>query len=152
MIRNVLVVCIGNICRSPYGEYVLRDLAQKAKVDTRFSSAGLGALVGRPADPEVSSLALREGLDLSGHRARQFTRDLGATAELILVMEAKHRRDILAIAPELSGRTMLLDHWSGGNDIADPFKQSSDFHATIQRQIRKACEAWSGRILEKAAR
>jgi protein-tyrosine phosphatase len=152
MIRNVLVVCIGNICRSPYGEYVLRDLAQKANAETRFSSAGLGALVGKPADPEVTSLALREGLDLSDHRARQFSCDLGAHADLILVMEARHRRDILAIAPELSGRTMLLGHWTGGNDIADPYRQSSDFHAVIQGQIRKACEAWGGRILEKAAR
>ena len=152
MIRNVLVVCIGNICRSPYGEYVLRDLAHKAKAETRFSSAGLGALVGNPADPEVTSLALREGLDLSDHRARQFSRDLGANADLILVMEARHRRDILAIAPELSGRTMLLGHWTGGNDIADPYRQSSDFHAVIQGQIRKACEAWGGRILEKASR
>lgn len=152
MIRNVLVVCIGNICRSPYGEYVLRDLAQKANAETRFSSAGLGALVGKPADPEVTSLALREGLDLSDHRARQFSRDLGAHADLILVMEARHRRDIQAIAPELSGRTMLLGHWTGGNDIADPYRQSSDFHAVIQGQIRKACEAWGGRILEKASR
>jgi protein-tyrosine phosphatase len=152
MIRNVLVVCIGNICRSPYGEYVLRDLAHTAKAETRFSSAGLGALVGNPADPEVTSLALREGLDLSDHRARQFSRDLGANADLILVMEARHRRDILAIAPELSGRTMLLGHWIGGTDIADPYRKSSDFHAVIQAQIRKACEAWGGRILEKAAR
>lgn len=146
MINHVLVVCVGNICRSPYGEHVFRELAEQAKSATQISSAGIRAMVGYRADTDTMMLAAQEGLDLSAHRARQFERGLGSAADLILVMEEGHRKAIMEGCPELGGRTMLLDHWTGKADIADPYRRSIDFHKAIQKHVRHACEAWSHRI------
>src|SRR3989338_2222591 len=118
MIRSVLVVCVGNICRSPVGERLLQTLAPQIAV----TSAGLGAFVGQPADATASEVAAAYGLDLRGHAARQFTPALGQAADLILVMEPGHKAQISRDTPQLSGKTMLFDHWSGANGIADPYR------------------------------
>lgn len=69
MIKTVLVVCVGNICRSPMAEGLLKRALPEANV----ASAGLGALVGQPADPYAVALMSGLGLDISGHRARQLS-------------------------------------------------------------------------------
>lgn len=141
-LRSVLVVCVGNICRSPVGERVLAaGLAERgSRIDV--SSAGIGALVGHGADETASAVAQSEGVSLEGHVARQFTRDLGLQHDLILVMEPGHRREIVRLAPDLSGRVMLFDHWIGGKGIADPYRRSQEFHEIIFGQISDAARLW----------
>jgi protein-tyrosine phosphatase len=144
MIRSVLVVCVGNICRSPLGERLLQSLAPQLVV----TSAGLGAVVGQPAD--VTTMAAAQGLDLHGHAARQFTPALGQAADLILVMEPGHKAQITRAAPHLSGKTMLFDHWSGASGIADPYQRSVEFHRAVFGQIEAAATAWAKRLNPKA--
>jgi len=139
MIRSVLVVCVGNICRSPVGERLLQTLAPQIAV----TSAGLGALVGQSADATASEVAAAYGLDLHGHAARQFTPALGQAADLILVMEPGHKAQI-------SGKTMLFDHWSGANGIADPYQRSAEFHRAVFTQLQTAATAWAKRLNPKA--
>ena len=87
----MLVVCVGNICRSPLGE---RALA--ARLDgVTVSSAGLGALVDSEADPDAARAAAELGISLDNHRARQWTGAIGAAHDLILVMEPEQRRSIV---------------------------------------------------------
>lgn len=70
--RSILVVCLGNICRSPYAEGLFRErLGSRADVE----SAGIIATAGRPATPEMIAVASENEIDLSGHRARH-VRDL----------------------------------------------------------------------------
>lgn len=84
------MVCVGNICRSPMAEaLVAHRLAGMPGVAT--ASAGISALVGRPADGLAQELMAARGLDLSGHRARQLTPELATSFDLILVMEDGHR-------------------------------------------------------------
>ena len=83
MFENVLVVCVGNICRSPTGERLL----QAALPGKHISSAGVAALVGHAADEVASGVATDNGLSLAGHSARQLTRALCQQADLILVMK-----------------------------------------------------------------
>lgn len=146
MIRSVLVVCVGNICRSPVGERLL----QANVPSLRVSSAGLGALVGKPADYVATEVAQAHGLSLDGHAARQFTAALGQAADLILVMEAGHKAQIAREAPHLSGKTMLYDHWSGATGIADPYQRSVQFHDSVFQQIETAAKAWAKRLTPKA--
>lgn len=147
MIKTVLVVCVGNICRSPLGERLLQSHAPQLTV----TSAGIGALVGKPADPTATEVAAVQGVALDGHVARQFTADLGKAADLILVMEAGHKAQIARDTPQLSGKTMLFDHWVGSQGIADPYRKSSEFHKIVYDQIEAAAKAWAGKLTSKGA-
>lgn len=147
MMNSVLVVCVGNICRSPLGERALKQSLPGLTV----SSAGLGAVVGSGADQTASAVAAEAGVDLSGHIARQINLQIGQAHELILVMEPAHRTEIARRYPQLSGRTMLFDHWTGAKGIADPYRLPEAFHREIRDQILAAASAWTAR-LGKAAK
>ena len=103
MIDRVLVVCVGNICRSPMAEALLRARLGRRPRFT-VSSAGVSALVGHPADPAALELMRERGIDIAGHRARQVTPDLVALHDLVLVMERGHEGAVLAIAPQARGK------------------------------------------------
>src|SRR5690606_29898007 len=100
----VLLVCIGNICRSPMAQALFAQALPHADV----SSAGLAALVGQPADPEAQAQIAQRGLDLSAHRARQLTGALVRQSDLLLVMDVEQRRFIEAHHPLARGRVFLL--------------------------------------------
>jgi protein-tyrosine phosphatase len=149
-LRSILVVCVGNICRSPVAERALgADLAARG-AGIVVSSAGLGAMVGHGVDATASAVAQQHGLAVEGHVARQFTRTLGQAHDLILVMETRHRQDIARLAPDLSGRVMLFDHWCGGQGIADPYRRSQEFHEAVFVQIRDSARLWAEKLTLKA--
>lgn len=143
MIGSVLVVCTGNICRSPAGERMIARLCPSLQV----GSAGLGALVGQPADPTTLEAAARHFLlDLSGHVARQFDVELGMMHDLILVMEPQQRAAIQRSWPHLSGRVMLFDHWTSAKGVEDPFRRPAEVHARALADIDRAAHAWAPRL------
>lgn len=146
MVGSILVVCIGNVCRSPVGERLLRA----ALPGLSISSAGLHAMSGAPADPDTEAVAAARGLALDGHIARQFTPAIGAAHELILVMEAAHRRELAQIAPHLSGRTLLYGQWlNGGTDIPDPYRRSLATQDQTFQLIRESAQGWIARVARK---
>ena len=138
MIRNILVVCVGNICRSPLGERLLAKDAPHLVV----TSAGIGALVGNSADQTAQEVATSHGVSLNGHVARQFTAEMGRAADLILVMEPGHKAQIARDTPQLSVKTMLFDHWTGAAGIADPYRRTAEFHELVFQQIQAAAAGW----------
>ena len=141
----VLVVCVGNICRSPLGERALASALPGRSV----TSAGLSAVVGHGADETASRMAAEKGISLDGHVARQLTADLGAAHELILVMEPGHRAEIQRLFPQLAGRTMLFDQWSGAAGIPDPWRKSETFHREVRDRILTAAGAWARRLMPR---
>lgn len=148
-VKSILVVCVGNICRSPVGERQLAARLSERGSDIAVSSAGIGALVGEGADATAADVASGHGLSLGGHVARQFTRGLGAAQDLILVMEPGHRREINRVAPDLSGRVMLFDHWVGGKGIEDPYRRSREMHEVVFARISEAAESWASKLAQK---
>ena len=144
--RRVLVVCMGNICRSPVAERLL-GAASGGKVEV--SSAGLGALVGHPADALAAEVAAAHGISLASHAARQFTAQLGRGQDLILVMEPRYREAVGEQAPELLGRVMLYDQWTGGAGIPDPYGRSRAFHEQVFSLLDTATQAWAVRLSTK---
>jgi len=96
VIRSILGVCVGNICRSPLAEPYL----PKALPRCRISSAGLAALQGYPAD--AAKAAAEIGLSLARHSARQFTEEIGKSHDLILVMKSGHRSELTRRFPQFS--------------------------------------------------
>jgi len=149
LFHSVLVVCVGNVCRSPVAERVLSARLAERGGGITVTSAGIGALVGYPADETASMVALANGVSLEGHVARQFSRQIGLDHDLILVMEPRHRQDIITNAPDLSGRVMLFDHWRGGQGIQDPFRRAREFHEMIFGQIGAAAADWAMKLLPR---
>lgn len=138
MINSILVVCVGNICRSPTGERLLK----RALPDKRVASAGLSALVGYPADQTASEVAAEHGLSLADHQAQQFTAELSREFDLILVMEKRHADRITDIDPAARGKTMLAGHWLNQIEIADPYKKSRDAFEAVYGLLENATQKW----------
>ncbi|VEA35862.1 protein-tyrosine phosphatase [Salmonella enterica subsp. enterica] len=91
MFNKILVVCVGNVCRSPTAERLLKRFHPSLTV----ASAGLGALVGKGADPAAASVASAHDLSLENHCARQISARLCREYDLILTMgETSHRRPV----------------------------------------------------------
>jgi len=107
----VLFVCLGNICRSPTAEGVLRHLvAQTAPhLKIEIDSAGTADYhIGAPPDSRSQRAALRRGIDLSGLRARQVTADDFARFDLILAMDRDNLRELQAMQPPASHASLKL--------------------------------------------
>lgn len=142
MFDSILVVCTGNICRSPIGERFLKRMLPNKKID----SAGTGALVGHSADDSAIRIAEEHSLSLAGHKGRQFTSTLGRQYDLILVMEKSHLEQIGRIAPEARGKTMLFGQWINQKEIPDPYRKSDEAFASVYQLIELAGLRWAEKL------
>ena len=145
MFQRILVVCTGNICRSPVAEAMLRQ----ALPGKQLSSAGLGAVVGYGVEPTARELAEADGLDVSYHVARQITPEMLQAADLILVMSDGQRRAVADLAPAALGKTMTLGKWlddGKGRDIPDPFRKSREAFEHVHRLLQQATDEWAKRL------
>ncbi|WP_416392020.1 low molecular weight protein-tyrosine-phosphatase [Alloalcanivorax xenomutans] len=142
MFDRILVVCDGNICRSPTVAALLREL----KPEKTVSSAGLVGLEGHDMDQMAREVARANGLECGDHSGRKLTSALCRDADLILVMETRQRDRIISQFPEASGKTFLLSHWNGGHDIPDPFRRGREVFERIYPMLRQATEAWAGKL------
>ncbi|SHM26075.1 low molecular weight protein-tyrosine-phosphatase [Vreelandella subglaciescola] len=143
MFQRILVVCTGNICRSP----VAAALLANALPDRQIESAGLGALVDHGVEPSARALGEAEGLNLASHQARQLSVEMLHTADLILVMSEGQRRAVGELAPEAMGKTMRLGRWlDGGRDIPDPYRKSPEAFEHVHQLLKDATGAWAARL------
>ncbi|MGP5124097.1 arsenate reductase/protein-tyrosine-phosphatase family protein [Glutamicibacter ardleyensis] len=100
-------MCTGNICRSPFGEALLR--AELSRLPVQVFSAGTHALVGQPMHESIKELAQKFGyLDAGLHQAQQLTVGMIKESDLILAMDRGHRREIVEILPRASRHTFTL--------------------------------------------
>ena len=121
--------------------WLAHELAKMGRGDVLVSSAGLSALVGRPAEPDAQTVMQREGIDISPHRARQLTRDLVSAADLVLVMEIGHRRVVEMIDPTARGKVFRLGEWSQA-DVPDPYQDSEEFFQHVLQLIKQFVGEW----------
>ena len=143
MFDNILVVCVGNICRSPVAEAMLC----RALPDKRIQSAGLGALVGQGVDATARQLAEADGLAVADHRARQLTVEMLQGADLILVMSQGQRRAVGELSPQALGKTMTLGRWLPDEpEIPDPYRKSRDAFEHVHHLLKDATNAWAKRL------
>lgn len=145
LFRRILVVCAGNLCRSPLAEALLREGLRARGRATEVASAGLIAAIDQPAEELTASVARRHGIDLSDHRSRPLEPAAIRAADLVLAMEQAQRRLILELAPLAAGKVYLLGHWTVG-DIADPYLLDWPAHERTYKQIAAAVDAWLPRL------
>jgi protein-tyrosine phosphatase len=106
---SILVVCTGNICRSPMAEGFLRRLlSSRGVTGIELRSAGTSGWDGSAAAPESVEAAAERGADITAHLARRLDREMLEEADLILAMCAEHRDAISALAPSAEPRTFTL--------------------------------------------
>ena len=141
MIRRILVVCIGNICRSPMAEGLLRQALPGAQI----SSAGVAALVGRGADPIAVQIMAGAGVDITSHRARTLNDAIARDADLILVMDEAQRQQISAQYPYTRGKIFRLAE-AAKQDIPDPYRQDPQVFRTVFSLIENGVKEWVKRI------
>ncbi len=142
MFKNVMMVCIGNICRSPIAEVYLKHHQPQLSV---FSS-GLGALVGKPADPKSVDLMTAKDIDLTKHCAQQINSVLVSSSDLILTMEQKHIDAIQAKFPESRGKVHLICKWDDNQEIPDPYKKNEAAFASAATLIESGLDAWQKKL------
>lgn len=142
MFNNILIVCVGNICRSPSVEYLFKHKLPDSKSNITVHSAGLGALVDKPVDDSAAQLLEENHIDANGHSARQLTRDMLTRADLILTMEQRHIRDISKMAPQVGGKTFLLGKWSGNQEVPDPYRKSREAFEHVYKLMDQFTDDW----------
>jgi len=120
--NRILMVCTGNICRSPMAEVLFAHRLREKGFSTLVSSAGIAALTGHAADREAQVLMRERGLDLAAHRARQLTPEIICEFDLILVMEAGQQRAVEAMLSSARGRVHRIGRF-GSFDVPDPYRQ-----------------------------
>ncbi|MEE4250080.1 MAG: low molecular weight protein-tyrosine-phosphatase [Alcanivoracaceae bacterium] len=142
MFEKIVVVCTGNICRSPTAAAMLATAAP----DKKISSAGLAALVGEEMYGMAREVAQASGLECPPHQARQLDNAISSSADLLLVMDKRQRNELMQRFPMASGKTFLLSHWNGGHDIPDPYQRDRETFEHVYKLMEQASAAWLARL------
>jgi protein-tyrosine-phosphatase len=162
-IRSVLVVCLGNICRSPVAEGLLRAHAEARNLHLHIDSAGTaGYHIGSPPDPRACQVARSRGVPIDHLRARQVQARDFERFDLILAADRQNLSDLERLRPP-GGRAelALLLAWAGQGDeaeVPDPYygrlEAFEGVHALLDEACRRItarlcgmaeCEAWLAR-------
>ena len=140
-IQNILVVCVGNICRSPMAEYLLKQQYPRLYIE----SAGISGLTGHPADQKATLCMQRLGIDMSAHSAKKLNTDLIKKADLILVMSQNQQKHVEQTWPFAKGKTFRLGHWQGRN-VPDPFQHEQLVFDETCQLIQACISDWTQHI------
>jgi len=144
---HILMVCLGNICRSPTAEAALRQAALKRTFALTVSSAGTGDWHhGNGADERSSAAASAHGLDLHNHTARQVDVAMLRNADLVLAMDRSNLRELNRIAEERGITTPIRlfrdfdPDANGERDVPDPYYGAGDGFTTVVTLCMRTAE------------
>ena len=144
---RVLFVCLGNICRSPLGEGILKDMIHSRGLEGKIvvDSAGTGAYhVGEKPNRQAMAVAHKRGIDISKQRARQLERDDLDRFHHILCMDRQNLTDAKALGRSNSNITLLMNYHpdNADPDVPDPFYGGEeDFHL-VYDLVEEACQGF----------
>lgn len=149
-VRRVLIVCKGNICRSPMGEVYLRKKAFEMGLPWIVQSAGLDTTPGRLAHPHAIVEIQKYGMTLGNHTTQSLHRDLADQADLIIVMEVSQRRWITRLYPQTKAKVFVAGRFGrlASLNIADPFSGTPEDFEMCFEAIRECCDGLLARYGE----
>lgn len=147
MFKHILVVCTGNICRSPMAEALLRAASAHGGGHHRIvESAGVGAVVGSHPTAEAIDVMRVHGHDIHKHVARQLTGKMLTGADLVLTMDGSHSSWIHQRFPQFRGKVHKLLKWRGNQDVDDPIGQPREFFDKTYEEITVGVADWMKRL------
>lgn len=144
------MVCLGNICRSPLAEGILRQKCKQKGLGWQVDSAGTGKWhIGNPPDKRSIAVAQKHGIDISQQKARAFNYSDYENFDLIFAMDTSNKKDILAWAldknEEAKVKLILNEIYPNENrSVPDPYWNDNGFEEVFQ-MLNKACDV----IIEK---
>lgn len=145
MTMNVLMVCLGNICRSPLAEGILRDKLKGLNLDSKVESAGTGNYhVGESADPRSVEVAKKNHININSHQARQFQVEDFDKYDLIYAMDSSNYDNIIKLARNKADEQkvmLLMDELMPGEkiDVPDPYFGGQHGFDRVYEMIDRAC-------------
>lgn len=152
--KNILLVCSGNTCRSPMAAALFHKILRERGIDPqeyRIATAGLAALTGCSASPGAIRAMRLEGLDISGHRSRVFQQNMMEEADVVLTMTDGHRRLILDLCGQGGGKVYTLAEFAGedGVDILDPFGMDEVKYIESAAEIKRLLYKAAGKLAQE---
>jgi protein-tyrosine-phosphatase/predicted ATP-grasp superfamily ATP-dependent carboligase len=153
-VLRVLVLCKGNICRSPFAAELLRKRAIERDIRLDIRSAGLDTTPGHNAHPLAKTASTRYDVDLDHHRTTPITVEMVSWADLILVMEAVQVVHLNRISAVARSKTFLLGHFASRatTDIRDPFGGTPEDFSGCYALVDDACSGLLAEIAGQAPR
>jgi len=149
MASKILMVCLGNICRSPLAEGIMRAKLSK---DFIVDSTGTGGWhAGELPDKRSISTAKNRGLDITSQRARQFKISDFDTFDYIYVMDNSNYKDVMALAPNEEAKSkvklILNELFPNENvDVPDPYYGGQDGFENVFNMLNEACDVIAGKL------
>jgi protein-tyrosine phosphatase len=158
-VRTILVVCTGNICRSPLAEAYLRHGLSRCGLNVSVTSAGLETSLGKPAHNFAQVVGKSAGIPLDAHATKPLVKEHVEQADLIVAMEHAHYHRLQKLYPRCQGKTFLLRQFSNAYgqyhkevEIADPYSGTlSDFQECFAI-ITRSCDQLINEICRVNAR
>ena len=152
MTVTILMVCLGNICRSPLAEAILRSKLPKNYV---VDSVGTGNWhVGQPPDPRSIKIASQKGIDISNLRGRQFSTNDFSNFDYIYAMDNQNFKNIIALAKteeeKLKVKLILNELFPNENvDVPDPYFGLENGFERVYNMLDEACDVIAKNLLKK---
>jgi protein-tyrosine phosphatase len=146
LFNSILVICTGNICRSPYGEAKLKQLLPDIHIDSAGVATEKNHLQGFPADPLAIEVANELGFDLTQHKAKQATQVLVDSHDLIIAMDRNQMEVLCEMFPNARSKSFLFGHWIGLSSIEDPYRKDKVAFRQAFSNIDKAAQSWAGKL------
>lgn len=147
--RSILVICKGNICRSPLAEAYLKCLVEKHGLPTVVQSAGLETSFGKPAHHFAQTVGTQGGLLLGKHATQPLHKEQVERADMILVMEWQQRSRVIKLYPQVRPKVFLLRQFydQSVSEVADPYSGTLEDFQTCFAMIRQACDVLVSKML-----
>lgn len=142
----ILVICAGNMCRSPFAEHYMRLRFEQAGVYSECFSRGLLAMPGRKVPEAALKVAKEFGVDLSGHVSQPLLMPDLDRAAIVMVMESEQRQHLGKMRPAQIGKYMMLSQFTGGDKIPDPMGRDESFYKAVYQDITRHVDGWMARF------
>ncbi len=144
------MVCLGNICRSPLAEGILKSKVDTSKIEVRSAGTG-GWHVGELPDPRSIEVAQQHGLDITDQRGKQFSTYDFEIYDHIFVMDTSNYRDVVKLATSPSEKEkvqLILDEIYPGEkrDVPDPYHGGDEGFEKVYQMLDAACEKIATRL------
>ncbi|MDX8382977.1 MAG: hypothetical protein R8M45_02775 [Ghiorsea sp.] len=142
----MMMVCAGNMCRSPFAEFYMRKCLAEKGVEAECFSRGLLAMQGKKVPELGLKVGLEFGVDMQEHISQTLLAPDMDRAALVLVMEQPQRAHLMQKRPEHVGKVMMLSQPCGGKQIDDPMQRSETTYRRVYGEIAAHVDVWVARF------